>query len=65
VANYQARPKPRRSVATIGPREPPVTDLANSPSAEPTITDKAKRRRTITQPGLHPTGVGAMVSAGG
>jgi hypothetical protein len=65
VANYEARPKPRRDVPTIGPTERLAADLASSPSAKPTIVDKTKRRRTITQHGLHPTGAGATVSAGG
>ena len=65
VANHEARPKLKGTAATIKTEQDPGADLANPPSAESTITEKAKRRRTITQHGLHPTGAGATVSAGG
>jgi hypothetical protein len=65
VANSEARPKRWEDVATIGQGERPTADLTNPPSAERTITDKARRQRTSTQHGLHPTGAGAIASAGG
>ncbi len=52
-------------VVTIRTTERPAADLANPASAAPTITDTARTRRTLTQPGLHPTGAGATVTAGG
>jgi hypothetical protein len=46
-------------------RQQYTPDPANSPSEEPTITDQARRQRTITQHGLHPTSADGIVSAGG
>ena len=42
--------------ATTTTTEWPAADVANYPSATPAITDKAKRQRTNTPYGLHPTG---------
>jgi hypothetical protein len=43
----------------------PAADLVNSASAAPTIRNPERTRRRNTQHGLHPTGAGAAVRAGG